>query len=395
MEVYVRLNDSTDKDYAFQLPENATVDSHIKAIFSTSAARIKQRTTLSDLMVVRPTIFHEYEPVEYYKSTHPGHLTEGGCLIFDYKADRAEYMEKLDYEKPLIDQLWPGQLIVPKWRKSRKYVAIYVAIMAAWLYTDLPDCISPTPGICLTNQLSRLLIPILEKWGVQADLVNKLREEITPNYNSVAAQWAFFTLHVLKVLFTTFFFYLALANPFSFNPIKLYNIRNVAVTQKNDKIQDLLKYLGWIGARRATYDDYQTNYYDYIIKKYGGIVQAYRAGAIKKAAAPGMPLGAGEGFQTPLSERFTGNTFKRIDEENPKFILSEEYFCELENNLKELLDDANGDIGRMNAEIRRFRRYGIYEPSDKLKHVVDVRKEIYEKDKAIAEAGKTADKKKD
>ncbi|SMN19438.1 similar to Saccharomyces cerevisiae YML048W GSF2 ER localized integral membrane protein that may promote secretion of certain hexose transporters, including Gal2p [Maudiozyma saulgeensis] len=395
MEVYVRLNDSSDKDYAFQFSQNDTINNKVRSIFTTDSRKIGQKITLSDLMVIRPSIFHEYEPVEYYKSNHPGYMTEGGCLLFHFSAGDDKNLEKLDYDKPLIDQMWPGQLIVPKWKKSKNYVSIYAMIILVWLYTDLPDIISPTPGHSLTNTLSKLLIPILENQLGQKVMAAKLREEIVPNYNSVGAQWAFFALHVLKVLFITFFFHFALANPFSFNPIKLYKIRNVDLNQKNEKIKNLLANLGWIGARRATYDDYQTNFYDYTIKKYGGVVQAYRAGAIKTAAAPGFVLNAGEGFQSPLDERFTADTFKRIDQENPKFILSEEYFIELENNLKELLDNADGDIGKMNTEIRRFRRYGMYEPSEKLKHLVEVRKEIYKKDKEIEEGKKTANKKKD
>jgi len=395
MEVYVRLNDSSDKDYAFQFSQTDTINNKVRSIFTTDARKIRQKITLSDLMVIRPSIFHEYEPVEYYKSTHQGFMTEGGCLLFHYTAGQDQYLEKLDYDKPLIDQMWPGQLIVPKWNKSRKYVTIYIAIILFWLYTDLPDVISPTPGNSLTNTLSKLLVPILENQLGQKVMAAKLREEIAPNYNSVAAQWAFFGLHVLKVILITLFFHFALANPFSFNPIKMYKIRNVDLNQKNDKIKNLLATLGWIGARRATYDDYQSNFYDYTIKKHGGGVQAYRAGAIRTAAAPGFILNAGEGFQTPLDERFTADTFKRIDEENPKFVLSEVYFIELENNLKELLDVSEGDIGKMNTEIRRFRRYGMYEPSEKLKHLVEVRKEIYKKDKEIEEGKKTADKKKD
>lgn len=395
MEVYIRLNDSVDKDYTFQLAQDDTINNKVKHIFSTDAKKIRQKITLSDLMVIRPSIFHEYEPVEYYKSTHPGYLTEGGCLLFHVNADDPKYLEKLDNDKPLIDQLWPGQLIVPKWRKSRKYLTIYCSLMLFWLYTDLPDVISPTPGNSLTNTLSKIVAPILENYFNRDSMAAKLREEIQPNYNTVPAQWAFFGFHVFKILFLTFFFYFSLANPFSFNPIKLYLIRNVDLSQKNDKIKNLLKSIGWIGSRRGTYDDYQTNFYDYTVKKHGGIVQAYRAGQIKIAAHPGLELNAGEGFQTPLDERFTGSTFKTIDQENPKFILSEEYYVELENNLKDLLDKADGDIGKMNEEIKRFRRFGIYEPNEKLAHVVEVRKEIYKKEKEIAESKETEDKKKD
>ncbi|QID87105.1 glucose repression protein [Saccharomyces pastorianus] len=383
MEIYVRLNADVERDYAFQVSNDDTINNKIRKIFPS-------KTGLADLMVLRPSIFHEKNPVKFYKSIHPGYLSEGGCLMFHYDADNEENLVELNDSKPLIDQLWPGQLVVPQWRLSKKNIWTFAAVMLTWLYTDLPDAICPTPGICLTNQLSRVLIPLARHMDLP-DIAAKLEQEVQANYSSLIAQWLFFVMHVFKIALITLFLKLGIANPISFNPYKLWTLRDMASPSSNSNnkngknpagasngatdLKTLLRSVGWIGAKRATYDDYQTNYYNYVIEKMGGPVAAYRAGAIRKAAAPGIQLEAGEGFQSRLEDRFTASTFTAIETER-KFILSEEYFVELENNLKKILEEYDGDIGKMNAEIRRFRRFGIYEPDEKLATLVKLRREI-------------------
>lgn len=371
MEVYVRLNNDVERDFAFQVDNEDKITTKIAKAFREKGEGV------SDLIVLRPTIFHEKLPIGYSKSMHPGYMTEGGCLIFDYDADLKQYKQALDPEKSLMDQLWPGQLIIPEWKVSRTNVLTYVVLMLIWLYTDLPDVISPTPGISLTNQLSRTAIPILEHFDY-GHVADRLKMEIQVNYTGVVAQWLFFVVHILKIAVITMFFTTAMVNPISFNPAALYKIRNMQIN--DPKLRNLMRSLGWVGARRGTYDEYQGNYYNYIIKKYGDPAKAFRAGMIKVAAAPGFPLGEGEGFQTPLSQRLTASTFKTIKEER-KFVLSEEYFIQLEDDLKKNLDACQGDIGAMNNEIRRFRRFGLFEPGEELTEMVTLRKEAWIEEK--------------
>ncbi|QLG74141.1 hypothetical protein HG535_0G00260 [Zygotorulaspora mrakii] len=371
MELYVRFNEDVERDFAFQVEAEDTIETKINRAFR------EGEEGLADLIVLRPSIFYEKQPIGYFKSMHPGYFTEGGCLIFDYDSDLKQFKQRLDYEKPLIDQLWPGQLVLPQWKKCRKNIAIYTLIMLLWLYTDLPDVVSPTPGNCFTNQLSRLAIPLFDRFDLP-HIADKLREETSINFSSVLAQWAFFGLHILKIGLITLFVVTGMANPISFNPIKLWKIRNVELTDPS--LKKKLRALGWIGSRRATYDDYQQNFYSYIMKKFGSPTKAYKAGMLRVAAAPGLRLREGEGFQTPLQERFSGSTVKKMEEEG-KFILSEEYFVQLEKDLKENLDKCKGDIGEMNNEIRRFRRCGLYEPGETLQKLVKLRKEAAAKEK--------------
>ncbi|SCW00762.1 LAFE_0C11430g1_1 [Lachancea fermentati] len=381
MEIYIRFNDDCENDYAFQVSKEDTFQSKTMKIFEETGG-------LSHYMVLKPSIFYKDRPIALYKSMHPGFLTENGCVIFHYDADKKEYLEKLDLtDKKIIDQLWPGQLVVPKWEVNRKTVIIYILTILAWLYTDLPDVISPTPGICLTNQVSKRIMVLAYKFNY-VGVANKLKEEIQVNSAGVIAQWLFFLLHILKVLIVTSIFYTGMANPISFNPFKFYSTRSIVVTKNKATIKDTLRDLGWIGAKRATYDDYRDTYYKYAIDKAGGMVPAYKSGAMKSAASPGVALTNGEGFQTPLDKRFTESTFKTM-EKSGKFVLSEEYFIQLEKDLKENIKKCDGVIPNINAEIRRFRRYGLFECSEELSHLVELRK----KAAADAEAAAPTDAK--
>lgn len=366
MEIYLRCNDDLEKDYTFKIEKDDTFNSKTMKVFS-------YEDGLSSFMVLRPSIFYKNQPIGLYKSTHPGFLTENGCLIFHYDAGKSDYLEELDLDKKIIDQLWPGQLVVPKWEKSWPMIYFYLLVIVFWLYTDLPDVISPSPGICLTNQLSKLAIVLanrLEYFSV----AEKLSEEIQVNFSSVTAQWIYFALHILKVLIITSILYTGAVNPLTLNPLTIY--RNRCASLKNDiKLKEILKNIGWAGARKATYDDYKDTYYQYIIEKSGGMVSAYKNGLLKKAMAPGVALSSGEGFQTVLSERFGASTFETMHNKR-QFILSEEYFIQLEKDLNENLKKLEGNIPKINIEIRKFRRYGLFESSEKLIELVRERKEI-------------------
>lgn len=362
----MRMNDDVEYDYAFQVQKDDTLDSKTLKIFDPVEG-------LTKYMVLRPSIFYKDVPVGFYKSMHPGFLTENGCLLFDYDGDKAQYLEELESSKRSVwEQLWPGQLVLPKWEKDWATIYAFVALMVGWLYTDLPDYISPTPGICLTNQVSKSVMYLAKRFGYNA-IAEKLGEEIAVNSAGVTAQWLFFAFHVLKIVIITSFFYTGLLNPISFNPVSFYNSRKFVISKENTKLKEILQNVGWIGARRAVYDDYRDTYYQYVIDKSGGPVQAYRMGIMKQAANPGVALSQGEGFQTALSNRFNHTTFATM-KNSGKFELSEDYFLQLEKDLKENIKHCEGDIPKINAEIRRFRKYGLFECGEELAELVRLRK---------------------
>lgn len=368
MEICVRLNDDCESDYTFQVSKEDTFESKIMKMF-------EDKEGLAGFMVLRPSIFYKRKPVGLNKSMHPGFLTENGCLIFHYDADDKKYLEPLDLKnKKIWEQMWPGQLVLPKWEVSRRNVCVFAAILLAWLYTDLPDAVSPTPGICFTNQMSKRLMYVA-RWYGYVDVANKLAEEIQVNSAGLVAQWLFFTLHVVKVLFIALVFYTGLVNPVTFNFLNFYKTRKVVITKNADKLKDTLRSVGWIGAKRATYDDYRDSYYNFRLEKAGGLVPAYKSGVMAAAANPGVNLGPGEGFQTPLDKRFTESTFKTM-EKSRKFVLSEEYLIQLEKDLKELIKKCDGDVPKINQEIRNFRRWGLFESGPELTRLVELRKEV-------------------
>ncbi|AAS53752.1 AFR381Cp [Eremothecium gossypii ATCC 10895] len=368
MEIYVRLNDDLERDYAFQIEKDDTFESKLMKLFD-------RKEGLARYMVLRPSVFYKDVPRGLCKSTHPGFLTEQGCLLFDYNANKEQHLQPLELrEKKVWEQMWPGQLVVPQYEKSWATILGFAALMLAWLYTDLPDVVSPTPGICFTNQLSRMFMYLAQTHGYP-HVAAKLAEEIQVNSTGLLAQWLFFTLHVVKVALIALFFYSGLINPISLNPVKVYSARQAFTAGSNKELAEVLRSFGWIGAKRATYDDYRDTYYQAAIDKAGGTVAAYKSGILKKASDPGVALSAGEGFQTPLENRFRENTFKTM-EERRKFVLSEDYFVQLEKDLKNNIEKCNGDVAKVNAEIRRFRKFGFFDAGEELQRLVQLRKEV-------------------
>lgn len=368
MEVYMRLNGDVERDYAFRIGKNDTLNSKLKCLFD-------EKKGLAKFMVLRPSIFHEVEPTSFLKSVHPGILTENGSLIYSYDADKKEYVERLDVDQiPLVEQLWPGQLIIPKFKKCVSGIIVYILVMAFWLYTDLPDSISPTPGICLTNQVARVMVMALNWFGL-SDVASRIADELDNDDTGLTAQWLFFVFHVCKVGLITFFFVTGMFNPMFFNPLKLYWTRLSICDKSNKSLATILKNVGWLGSRKQTFNAYRDFYYNYVIKKAGSTVKAYKDGLLATAVNPGVILRKGEGFQTPLKDRVTNRTFETI-KESRKFVLSDEYFQELDDNLKANIDKLDNDMQKVNAEISRFRSYGLLECSDKLTQLVQDRKEI-------------------
>ncbi|SCU79730.1 LADA_0B02806g1_1 [Lachancea dasiensis] len=378
MEICVRLNEDCENDYTFQVNKDDTFEPKLMKMFD-------EKVGLASFMVLRPSLFYKKMPKGLQKSMHPGYLTENGCLLFHYDCDNKEYREALDLKnKKIWEQMWPGQLVLPQWELSHTNILVFVGIMLAWLYTDLPDLVSPTPGICFTNQISRGLIVVARHYGYNA-IAEKLSEEVQVNSAGTAAQWLFFALHVFKVLFVALVFYTGLVNPLTFNPVRIYQTRSAVATKDTASLKAILQSIGWVGAKRATYDDYRDTYYNYRLEKAGGLVPAYKSGVMKAAATPGVILEKGEGFQTPLDKRFTESTFKTM-EKSRKLVLSEEYLIQLEKDLQAQVKACEGDVPKINQEIRKFRRFGLFECGPELARLVQLRQEV-----AAAELQKSQD----
>ncbi|ODV76839.1 uncharacterized protein CANTADRAFT_13536 [Suhomyces tanzawaensis NRRL Y-17324] len=350
LEVYIRFNDDSDKDYCFQIKSSTTFKELLK-IFETLP------------IALRPNLFYNGKPVGFKVSTSAGYLTEDGNLLFDYNAHKVLKPIRNINDK-VSDHVWPGQLILPVWDFNYFGFYSFIAAMLTWLYTDLPDAISPTPGICLTNQVSRILSRVAEAFGY-AKLAHAMVDDIEPA--SLMAQGLFFAFHIIKVLVI-----FAFLNTGAFNPIKLFRFGSQNIKLNITK-EELLE-LGWTGSRKASPEDYKEYYREFKIKEYGGMVPAHQAGLFETMKKLGVYLGKGEGFDTPLDTKATlKDLTDPSDSKDYKLTLSYDYLALIGSNFSDHI--KNKDVSGFADAVKQHRRYGLLESNDTIKQIVQKRKE--------------------
>lgn len=346
LEVYLRFNDDMEKDYCFQIT-TATEFRDLLKIFETLPISL------------RPNVFYEPKPLGFVVSTAPGYLTEDGGLLFSYETGQAKYQKKVSLNDKIAKHCWPGQLVMPVWEFNSFGFYSFITFLLVWLYTDLPDFISPTPGLCLTNQMSKVAAFVARKVGYAhiAELVIKDVQEPV----NVGAQCVFFFFHFVKVLVLYFVVWSGL-----FNPTKVFRIN---FFQKPKPItKEMLIELGWTGSKRANADEYKEFYRTYKIKELGGMVPAHQAGLFTKLKNLGVFLGDGEGFNTPVN---ASNKFSDVSAE--KFVLSYGYFVKLGEYFEEYIKGKTPE--EVNDAIKQFRRFGLLHSSDDVEEAVLTRKQ--------------------
>lgn len=352
LEIYIRMNDDPDKDYCFSVGINDEFSSLIN---------IFQVLKLS----LRPSIFYKQIPKSFKVSSDPGLLTDNGGLLF------SDYAAKSTFEVKLTDKIsdfaWPGQLILPVWEKDTLKQTSVVLFLLFWLYTDLPDYYSPTPGICLTNQVSKLVSLVLKQFGVN-DVADNILKEIEPNQATYAVQIIFFVIHLIKITFIYLSLWSGLFNPYSLNPYKIHTVNK---TEKlNDKKRDELISIGWTGSRRANIDEYREYFKECEIKRAGGIVKASKLGLFEKLKSPAIKLGKGEGFDSDLKST---KTVKDLEADPSKFFLTYDYFGEIGEVFENYLTNESTNV---NQDIKNFRKYGPITSNDRIKKIIQARKTL-------------------
>lgn len=342
LEIYLRFNDDLEKDYCFQVSTKAT----FRDLF-----KIFDELPIS----LRPNLFYSARPKAFKVSTSPGYLTEDGALLFSYETSEARFQKNVHPEDLIARHCWPGQLVLPVWEFNSFTFYSFITFLLVWLYTDLPDFVSPTPGICLTNQASNFIAYLAARFGYShiADIVIKDVQEPV----SIAGQCVFFVFHVIKVIVIFFIVYVGF-----FNPRKFRYSREKEITKEK------LLELGWTGSRRATPDEYSEAYREYKIKEYGGMVPAHQAGLFNKLKKLGVWLGEGEGWNTPLNK---DNKIADITED--KYILSYELFVKLGLVFEDHI--AGKGTEELNNSIKQFRRYGLMHSDEQIQELVEKRKE--------------------
>ena len=354
LDIYIRFNDDQEKDYCFQITTTTRFNDLYK-IFETLP------------IALRPSLFYHPQPIGFRKSTSPGYLTEDGNFLFDEEAGKTK-SSVIPGDELINSHVWPGQLILPEWQFNDFAFYSTVALLLTWLYTDLPDFISPTPGICLTNQITKLLSVAAIKFGY-SNVAKLLLQDIEDDV-SIVLQCIFFAFHLIKVGFLFGFLYTG-----AFNPIRLFRMPG-SVAPKPTKEQ--LVELGWTGTRKATIEEYRDYYREFKIQEHGGMIQAHQAGLFNILRHLGVQLQAGEGYNTPLVKNNMKKTMKEIVNEaetnasNFKLQLSYEWFAELGYVFAA---NSDGKEGKELAElIKQFRRYGLLISDRRIKQVVQARK---------------------
>lgn len=349
IEAFVRFNNDLEKDYGFQFKTSDTFG-NLYTIFRTLP------------IALRPNLFYSSVPVGFRVSTAPGYLTEDGALLFSYEADHKKYTRNVANSDRIAENIWPGQLILPVWEFNTFGFYAFLSFLVTWLYTDLPDFISPTPGICLTTQATKLAHYLITLAGFP-DLANTILDDILEPVGTVA-QCLFFVFHLIKVGVLFLFVHTG-----AFNPIKLLRFSSNKVP--TDVTKEQLIAIGWTGSRRANPDDYKEFYRDYKIKEHGGMIPAHQAGVFEKLRNLGTFLGEGEGFNTPLDTKATVKDL--LDEDNEKLLLSYEYFAKLGEFFQNYIEENESNV---TEAIKQYRRYGILHSSDQIKEIVEKRKKF-------------------
>ncbi|OBA24421.1 hypothetical protein METBIDRAFT_37532 [Metschnikowia bicuspidata var. bicuspidata NRRL YB-4993] len=344
LEIYLRFNDDMEKDYCLQITSE-TVFRDLFKVFQTLPISL------------RPNLFYDPQPVLFVVLTAPGYLTEDGALLFSYETGQEKYQKRVALDDVVAKQCWPGQLVLPVWRFNHFGYYMFISALVVWLYTDLPDFVSPTPGICLTNQMSYLLSWAAQKYNFNhiADVfIKDLQEPV-----NIGAQCAFFIFHIVKVLVVFFLVWSGM-----FNPTRLLRL---GPQKKPVVTKETLIALGWTGSKRANADEYKDEYREYKIKEFGGMVPAHQASVFTKLKHLGVFLGDHEGFNTPVNP-----ANKLSDMSDDKFVLSYDYFVKQGEFFEEFT--AGKDAEQINEAIKQFRRYGLLHSGGVIADLVQKRK---------------------
>ncbi|KAG5361183.1 Glucose-signaling factor 2 [Yarrowia sp. C11] len=272
-DIYIRFNEDNEKDYAFTVRASQKVS---------TLYRIFEVLPLS----LRPSVFYEHQPTGFAISRQPGFLTTGGALLLHERAHEEQWIEAVSDDDRIGEIAWDSQLFVPIWKenKLRKYTIAFLFLL--WLYTDLPDMVSPTPGYQLTTQLVRVSYYLGDLLGVKFP-------EDDGSLDAPVWAWGFFVFHILKCLTLYLVLWSGTMNPLSLNPFKA---RKMGAEGTRNLNQEVLQSIGWTGARRVADDVWRKEYREWVISSSGGIIAANDKGKLKELKEAGVWLEAGEGF---------------------------------------------------------------------------------------------------
>lgn len=354
MDVYVRMSEDCEKDYCFNVKLDEPISS-LKRIFDVLP------------MVLSPSFFYKPEPLGYAVSTHPGYLTSEGALLFSSEAHKEKYLRKVDQSTPFRKVAWQGQLLVPIWEYDYSRSLTVSSVLLIWLYLDIPEYISPTPGTSPIGLLFRAieyLFPVL-------------KDDTPSQFDSHIWQWGFFVFHLLKVIFIYVIFWVGGVNPRSFNPLARFQSKKAL--DRDDLIE-----IGWTGARRATPEEWREENRKFKIDQAGGIVKAYHDGILEGLTTQGVALSAGEGFDSYTPDESIDEDAANVSRLEGKFVVSHRYFEELYQGVANKLLDEAVTAEEKASVLKTFRKAGPKFGSEKLQEWYKARKNVETKAKEEA-----------
>ncbi|KAG0690318.1 glucose repression protein [Pichia californica] len=358
-DVYIRMKKSSESDFCFEVNDKTTFRDLFK-IFTTVP------------MVFSPSIFYDKIPIGFKVSNYPGLLTRTGGILFEADADKEEFLINIsNLDNKIKDNCLPGQLIIPVFKERTFLHHSIISLLLIWLYTDLPDFISPTPGICLTNYFTDLVVYILREY------LNK-HQQADIFYNDVHSpvgeigQLIYFSFHIFKISLFYFILWAGLFNPYSWKKPSLANLSR----------EDLLA-VGWTGIKKSLKQGYQDAYRKKMTEKYGSIINIYNNGKLLYIRECFVTLNKGEGYDKVNKLENNNN--------NNSFILT----AELLNKERQFLNDSLSKLPYKDAYdlLKKYRQSGPLNPCKELADLTEARfKELNEEIAAKDEKAKHSKK---
>lgn len=342
LDVYIRMNEDPTKDYCFNVASTAPVSSLFK-VFETIP------------ILLSPSYFFHSMPVGFAVSVHPGYLTAEGALLFGEKAHHSKWLKTLPLDEPIGEQIAEGQLVVPLWKPNNTRQYTVIAFLLIWLYLDLPDFISPTPGLAPSNLIFWLADEFL--------LAPQVPSENDGIFSNRYLQILFFVFHLAKVSFIYLILWNGAWHPKSLRP---YGKKIALKVPEHEE----LSIIGWTGARRLPPSSWEGKYHDYRTNRAGGVVEAFKQGIFLKPT--GYELKEGEGWNA-LAHRKLEEVDVDLDllDSEGKFVVSRKYFLELAKPLSQTISQKSSTPAEDLEMIKNFRSFGYLDGPKVLTELFD------------------------
>lgn len=309
-----------------------------------------------------PNYFYHRIPAGFKVSKHPGFLTSEGGLLFCKDAGKEKYTRAVDQNSPIGDLLWDSQLVIPVWTFIPRRFLTVMSILMGWLYLDLPQYITPTPGLA-PSILMYKIIDTATEWanGTAPEPVS------TEKYNSPTWQWIFFAIHFAKIAFIFAMIQTGTFNPISLNPFSNRQLRTTKPTY------EMLSSIGWTNVKRASPEEWRLQNSQNKIAEEGGFGKVLQdKGKLNEIVNEGIFLTDGEGLATPKtkrSEKKDATVKTEIIDKDGKFHLSDEYFYHYYAPLAKAINDDKMDSQSKAELMSYYRRYGPKKATPELKDI--------------------------